>query len=67
MPAELDLYGIFVPALLAYALLAYGLKELASRLLQRLGAYRLIWHPPLFDLALFVLLLGGLVALGSRF
>jgi hypothetical protein len=67
MHGELDLYGIFVPALLAYAVLALVMKDLASRLLVRIGAYRLVWHRPLFDLGLFVLLLGGIAAIAARF
>ncbi|WP_191060411.1 DUF1656 domain-containing protein [Geminicoccus harenae] len=66
MPGEIDLYGVFLPALLVYAVLALVLKELASRLLVRIGAYRFVWHRPLFDLALFVLLLGGITALAAR-
>ena len=32
------------------------------RLLAGLGLYRLVWHRPLFDLALYVLLLGAVVS-----
>ena len=32
----------------------------------RLGLYRLVWHRPLFDLALFVILLGIVAAIGNR-
>jgi hypothetical protein len=62
MIAELDVYGVFVPALLVWALIAMPLTALLRRLLLRLGAYRWIWHAPLFDLALFVLVLGGVTA-----
>jgi hypothetical protein len=31
------------------------------------GFYRLVWHRSLFDLALFVILLGGITALSQRF
>jgi hypothetical protein len=63
---ELDLHGVFVPALLAWAALALLANALLRRLLQRLGLYRLIWHRPLFDLALLVILLGLVAALGNR-
>lgn len=62
MIAELDLYGVFIPALLAWALIALPVTALLRRGLLRLGAYRWIWHPPLFDLALFILVLGGIAA-----
>jgi hypothetical protein len=63
MIAEIDVFGVFVPALLAWVLLAVLLTALLRRGLQRLGLLRHVWHPPLFDAALFVLLLGAIVAL----
>ncbi|MFC3126188.1 DUF1656 domain-containing protein [Pseudoroseomonas globiformis] len=63
MIAEIDLYGIYLPALLVWALLAVPLTALLRRALARLGAYRWVWHRPLFDLALFVIVLGGITAL----
>ncbi|KAG1246737.1 hypothetical protein G6F65_020531 [Rhizopus arrhizus] len=55
------------PRLAALALAATGLIALAQwvswkpwavrRVLARVGLYRLVWHPALFDLALFVVLL----------
>lgn len=61
MNGEMNIFGVFVPALLVYAAVAFGFKEGVCRLLLRLGAYRFVWHRPLFDTALFVLLLGGIV------
>ena len=66
MTGEFDLQGIFVPALLAWAALALLANALLRRLLQRFGLYRLIWHRPLFDLALLVILLGAIAALANR-
>jgi hypothetical protein len=60
MIGEVSLYGIFVPWLLLLALLALALSRGLSLVLARAGFYRLVWHPALFDLALFVLLLGAL-------
>jgi hypothetical protein len=34
-------------------------------LLERFGLYRFVWHRPLFNLALYVLLMGGLVFFGN--
>jgi len=61
MNGEFDIFGAFVPALLVYAAAAFGLKEIVCRRLLVLGVYRFVWHRPLFDTALFVLLLGGIV------
>lgn len=62
MTGELDILGIYVPSLLVWLLLALMLGSLVRRGLTRAGLYRFIWHPPLFDAAVFLLLLGGIVA-----
>jgi len=66
MSGELNLFGIFFPPLLLWALVAGVLGLGLRRLLGAVGAYRWVWHPALFDLALFVLLLGAVTALGER-
>ena len=60
MYGEFNLYGVFSPTLLLLMLLAYLLMSGVQLVLSRLGAYRHVWHPPLFNLAVYVLLLGGL-------
>lgn len=62
MTGELDLYGVFVPSLAAWMLIAFALSLLLRRLLARTGFYRMVWHRPLFDLALYVVLLGLVVS-----
>lgn len=62
MTGELDVYGVFVPSLAAWMLLAFLLSLVVRRLLGWTGFYRLVWHRPLFDLALYVVLLGCVVA-----
>ncbi|WP_232628731.1 DUF1656 domain-containing protein [Methylobacterium sp. Leaf118] len=62
MTGEFDLYGVFVPSLGAWMLIAFALSLPLRRLLARAGVYRLVWHRPLFDLALYVVLLGAVVA-----
>ena len=66
MSGEINLMGVFVPSLLLHAVLAFGLKECVCRLLAGIGAYRFVWHRPLFDSALFVILLAGIVMLINR-
>jgi hypothetical protein len=60
MTGDFSLFGVFVPKILVLALLAYGLNRVLKRVLASAGVYRLVWHPALFDLALFVLVLSGL-------
>jgi hypothetical protein len=60
MSPEIDIYGVFVPTLGAIALVAYLLNAILRRVLATLGFYRLVWHRPLFDTAMYFCLLGGL-------
>jgi hypothetical protein len=54
--AEYALDGVFVSAALVSALIALVLSFVLRRLLALVGAYRFVWHPALFDAALFVIL-----------
>jgi len=56
---ELDIYGVFVPPLLLMVIASMPLAAFVRLVLARLGAYRLVWHRPLFDLSVFVIILGG--------
>jgi hypothetical protein len=62
MSGEIDIAGVFVPALLVAGLLAFAVSTVLRRLLATLGAYRFVWHRPLFDTALLVLSLAGIAA-----
>lgn len=57
---EASFYGLYVPWLLPLAGGALVCSWVMRRLLAFAGAYRWIWHPALFDLALYVLLLYAL-------
>jgi Protein of unknown function (DUF1656) len=61
MKYELDLFGVIVPSLLLWSVVAYVLARSASRLMGRVGLYRHVWHPALFDFALYVCLVTSLV------
>jgi hypothetical protein len=63
MIGEVSLYGIYVPWLLVLAILTLAVSWFMRRLLALAGVYRLVWHPALFDLALYVVLLYGVVLL----
>jgi hypothetical protein len=65
MTAELNLYGVFVPALFLWMLLALGILLVVRRALAQNGGYTLIWHRPLFELALYVIILGVVVYLSK--
>jgi protein AaeX len=62
---EFDIYGVYFPAFIVFAGLAFLLQLAVKRLFDRLGVYRFVWHRPLFDLAIYVILLGAVTALGA--
>lgn len=59
MPAEIDLFGLYVPTFLLLALGAMVATRLLAHLVSLAGLGRLIWHRALFDLAVFVLMTGA--------
>jgi hypothetical protein len=67
MTAELNLYGVFVPALFLWMLLALGILLVLRRAFTQSGVYVLVWHRPLFELALYVIILGVVVYLSRWF
>jgi protein AaeX len=65
MTGEVDVYGVFLSSVLVSAVIALAASFVLRRLLSRIGAYRLVWHPALFDTALFVILWAAIVAIPS--
>ncbi len=61
MLREIALFGAGVPSVLLYFLAAVALFLAVDQMAKPLGFYRLVWHPPLVRLALFVCLFAGLV------
>jgi len=66
MIGEIDIYGVFVPSLLVWVLASLPLTAVLRRLLRSFGLYRLVWHRPLFDFALLVIVVGAVVAVSKR-
>ncbi len=59
MTGQFDLYGVFLPLFAALALFASGVFRVLASVLDKDGFYRLVWHRPLFNLAIYVTLLAG--------
>ena len=57
MIGEASLYGLYLPWLMLLCGVTLGVQWLVHRALGALGVYRWVWHPALFDTALYVLLL----------
>jgi hypothetical protein len=63
MTPEINIAGIFLSTLVPTAIAGFVLTVLVRKLLGRLGAYHHIWHPALFDAALFLILWASVIAL----
>lgn len=66
MISEADVYGLLVAPLLLWIGAAMVVAAVVRRVLGWLGFYRFVWHRPLFDLALLVIVVGGVVAFQAR-
>jgi protein AaeX len=62
MIGEFDVYGVYLPAFAVFAVIAFVLQLAIKRLLDAYGVYRFVWHRALFDLAIYVILLGVVTA-----
>ena len=66
MIGEFDIYGVYFPAFAVFAAIALLLQvAVINRLLNTLGFYRWVWHRALFDLAIYVIVLGVVTAAGA--
>jgi hypothetical protein len=62
MIKETDIFGVYVPPILAYAALAALIWRPLRIALERAGFYPAVWHPPLFNLAAYAIMLALVVA-----
>jgi hypothetical protein len=63
---EFDIYGVYFPAFAVFAAIALLLQIFViNRILRAVGFYRWVWHRALFDLAIYVILLGVVTAAGA--
>lgn len=61
MIGEFDVAGVFIPAILVWAIVSMAIGLVVRSILRAMRFYQLVWHRGLFDLALFFIL-WGLVA-----
>jgi protein AaeX len=59
---EIDIYGVYFPAFAVFAAVAFVFQLVIKRLLDACGVYRFVWHRALFDLAIYVIVLGVVTA-----
>jgi branched-subunit amino acid transport protein len=63
MIKELNLLGIYIHPFMIALLLAFISIRPTNNLLNRIGFYRHVWHPGMFDTALFFILYALFIAL----
>ncbi|MDN7184466.1 DUF1656 domain-containing protein [Caballeronia sp. SEWSISQ10-4 2] len=66
MIGEIDIYGVFLPAVLILMLVSYLFCLVVTRVFARVGIYRFVWHRSIFDLAIYVIVLGIVVIVSHR-
>jgi hypothetical protein len=63
MIGEISLNGVYLSSALISAVIALAIAFVVRRLLSWAGAYRFVWHPALFDAALFVIAWAAVIRL----
>jgi hypothetical protein len=58
---EIHLFGVLVAPIAVLMVLAWGLLVGMRRVVARTGVLQYVWHPALFALAIYVILLSSLV------
>lgn len=60
-----EFFGFYLPPLVLWAAASLLPFVVLRWLLDRFNLYRFVWHRPLFNLALYMLLAGGVVFVGN--
>ncbi|MBS7701453.1 DUF1656 domain-containing protein [Chelatococcus sp. YT9] len=61
----MELLGFYLPPLAFWATAAIVPFVILRWAFGKIGFYRFVWHRPLFNIALYVLVTGGVVGLGN--
>jgi hypothetical protein len=65
MTGEIDIYGVLFPPLLIWLAISMPISACLRFCLNRIGFYRFVWHRPLFDLAILVIVIGCVSAFAN--
>ncbi|MDB5360181.1 MAG: hypothetical protein JWO51_1478 [Rhodospirillales bacterium] len=63
MMTELNVAGIYMAPIVLYAMVALPIFLVLRVILARIGFWRLVWHPALFETALYLSILSLLILL----
>ena len=64
--AEVDLFGVYVAPISLMMVAAWFVLIALRRAADRFGLLRHVWHPALFELAVYVIILSSIVQLIGR-
>lgn len=64
-PHTVELAGLLIPAIFFWAIAAAPVYAVVAWALARRRIYRYVWHRALFDLALYVVILGAVMLFGG--
>jgi len=67
MIGEINVYGVLLPPLLVWLVCGVAVSAVLRAGLERVGFYRFVWHRPLFDLSVLVILTGAMSWVGETF
>src|SRR3546814_18733708 len=59
MIGEINIAGVFFSPLILCLLAAFFARLIISKMLWSAGFYKVVWHRPLFDMSLFLILVGA--------
>ena len=63
---EINIFGVYVAPLAVLMVVAWLIFVVLRRLANRFGLLRHVWHPALFELAVYVIILSSIVQLIGR-
>ena len=63
---EINLFGLYVAPIVVILAVAWIVYLLVRRVADRFGLTQLVWHPALFGLALYVIIVSSIVVMIAR-
>ena len=63
---EVNLFGVYVAPISLMMIVAYGVLYGFRRVAARRGWFAFVWHPGLFELALYLIILSTIVLLAAQ-
>ena len=63
---EIDLFGVYVAPMSLMLVAAWAITIALRRVAAQFGLLRLVWHPALFVLAVFMIVLSSIVLIMAR-